>query len=149
MIDFDVHYGNGSADIFRHDPRVWLYSTYQQRLYPHWRGAPECTHLIDAALPAGAGSEAFRSAISTHWLPALETQRPELILVSAGFDAHAADPLADLHLGHDDYRWVGTVLRDVAAACGHRRVVATLEGGYDLHALARSVEAFVQPFAGL
>ncbi len=149
LIDFDVHYGNGSADIFRHDPRVWLYSTYQQRLYPHWRGAPECAHLVDAPLPAGAGSEAFRHAVTTHWLPALETQRPELILVSAGFDAHADDPLADLHLGHDDYHWVGTLLRDVAAACGHQRVVATLEGGYDLRALARSVEAFVQPFAGL
>lgn len=149
LIDFDVHYGNGSADIFRHDPRVWLYSTYQHRLYPHWRGAPECAHLIDAPLPAGAGSEAFRAAVTTHWLPALELQQPQLILVSAGFDAHAADPLADLRLGYDDYHWIGEVLRDVAATCCEGRVVATLEGGYDLHALARSVESFVQPFAGL
>ncbi|WP_420465410.1 histone deacetylase family protein [Panacagrimonas sp.] len=149
LIDFDVHYGNGSADIFRDDPRVWMYSTYQQRLYPHWRGAPDVAHLIDASLPGGAGSEALRTAVTQTWLPALQRQQPQLILVSAGFDAHAADPLADLHLSFDDFRWLGQVLREVAADCCEGRVVATLEGGYDLHALARSVESFVQPFAGL
>ena len=149
LLDFDVHYGNGSADIFRDDPRVWLYSTYQQHLYPHWGGAPNSPHLIDAALPAGAGGEALRAAIAQHWLPAMEKQRPQLIVVSAGFDAHAADPLADLQLGLDDFHWLGQTVRDLAGACCDGRVVATLEGGYDLHALARSVESFVQPFVGL
>lgn len=149
VIDFDVHYGNGTADIFRADPRVWMYSTYQHALYPHWRGAPDAPHLVDAPLRAGAGGEAFRAAVTQHWLPALERQRPELIVVSAGFDAHADDPLADTRLRTEDYHWIGTVLRDVAAECCPGRIVATLEGGYDLHALARSVEAFNQPFIGL
>ena len=149
VFDFDVHYGNGTADIFRNDDRVWMYSTYQHPLYPHWRGAPDTAHLVDAPLMAGAGSTAFRAAVTEHWLPALERQQPQLLLVSAGFDAHAQDPLADLRLSFDDYHWIGTVLRDVAAQCSEGRVVATLEGGYDLHALARSVESFVQPFIGL
>lgn len=149
VIDFDVHYGNGTADIFRDDPRVSMYSTYQHPLYPNWRGAPASTHLVDAPLPAGAGSEAFRAAVTERWLPALERQQPQMILVSAGFDAHAQDPLADMRLSYDDFHWVGAVLRDVAAECSQGRVVATLEGGYDLHALARSVESFTQPFLGL
>lgn len=149
VFDFDVHYGNGTADIFRHDPRVWMYSTYQQLLYPQWRGAPEALHLVDAPLGPGAGSAAFRAAVVDRWLPALQAQRPQILLVSAGFDAHAQDPLADLRLGYDDFHWIGALLRDVAAEYGEQRVVATLEGGYDLHALARSVESFVQPFLGL
>ncbi len=149
LIDFDVHYGNGTADIFRNDPRVWMYSTYQDPLYPHWPGAKDCPNLVDAPLPARAGSEAFRAAVTQHWLPAMERQQPQIIIVSAGFDAHAQDPLADLRLGYDDYHWIGSVLRDVAAQCCEGRVVATLEGGYDLHALARSVESFTHPFLGL
>lgn len=149
LVDFDVHYGNGSADIFRRDPRVWMYSTYQDPLYPHWPGARDSPNLIDAPLPARAGSAAFRAAVTEHWLPAMERQQPQMIIVSAGFDAHAQDPLADMRLGYDDYHWIGEVLRDVAAQCCEGRVVATLEGGYDLHALARSVESFTQPFIGL
>ena len=149
IIDFDVHYGNGTADIFRGDDRVWMYSTYQQALYPNWRGAPDARNLIDAPLGAGSGSEAFRAAVASCWLPQMERQQPQLILISAGFDAHERDPLADMRLGYDDYHWVGSVLRDVAAECSKGRVVATLEGGYDLHSLSRSVESFVQPFLGL
>ena len=149
LIDFDVHYGNGSADIFRRDPRVFMYSTYQDPLYPHWPGAKDAPNLVDAPLPARAGSEAFRAAVTEHWLPAMERQRPQMIIVSAGFDAHAQDPLADLRLGYEDFHWIGEVLRDVAAQWCEGRVVATLEGGYDLHALARSVESFTQPFLGL
>ncbi|TDU31670.1 acetoin utilization deacetylase AcuC-like enzyme [Panacagrimonas perspica] len=149
VLDFDLHYGNGTADIFLDDPRVWLYSTYQHPLYPQWAGAPRSPHLIDVPLAARSGSKAFRTAVTTFWLPALERQQPELILVSAGFDAHAQDPLGDLRLGYDDFRWIGTVIRDVAAQFCQGRVVATLEGGYDLHALARSVEFFLQPFLGL
>lgn len=149
ILDFDVHYGNGTASIFRDDPRVWVYSTYQHLLYPRWPGAPLSPHLVDAPLSAFSGSEAFRVAVTNHWLPALEAQQPQLILVSAGFDAHAQDPLGDLRLGYEDYYWIGEIVRKLAGDCCKGRVVATLEGGYDLHALSRSVEFFLRPFVGL
>ena len=148
ILDFDVHYGNGTADIFRNDPRVWLFSTYQNPLYPHWAGAIDAPHLIDVPLAAYTDSAAFRSAVVSHWLPALERLQPDLILVSAGFDAHARDPLGDLRLGFDDFRWLGGLIKGLAESCCEGRVVATLEGGYDLHALARSVECFLLPFLG-
>jgi acetoin utilization deacetylase AcuC-like enzyme len=148
ILDFDVHYGNGTADIFRRDPRVLLCSTYQHPLYPAWTGAPDAPNLVDAPLPAYAGSTAFRDAVANRWLPAIERHRPELILVSAGFDAHQDDPLADLRLQTGDFGWVGSVIHEVAAACCGGRVVATLEGGYEPHALARSVERFLRPFLG-
>jgi acetoin utilization deacetylase AcuC-like enzyme len=146
ILDFDLHYGNGTADIFAGDDRVWLYSTYQHPLYPYWQGCPGVSNLVDAALRPGAGSAEFRKAVDEVWLPALTRQQPELILVSAGFDAHGEDPLGDLRLGDDDYSWIGAQIRRVAASCCHGRVVAMLEGGYSLQALARSVEHFLQPF---
>ena len=148
ILDFDVHYGNGTADIFRREPRVLLLSTYQHPLYPGWVGAPDAPNLVDVPLAAHSGSTAFRAAVANRWLPALELLRPELILVSAGFDAHQDDPLGELRLRSEDFGWVGGVIRDVAEQCCDGRVVATLEGGYDLHALARSVEAFLRPFLG-
>jgi acetoin utilization deacetylase AcuC-like enzyme len=148
ILDFDLHYGNGTADIFRRDPRVMLLSTYQHPLYPGWAGAPDAPNLVDVPLPAHSGSTAFRAAVANQWLPALERQRPELILVSAGFDAHLGDPLGDLRLRAEDFGWVGQVIHDVARLCCDGRVVATLEGGYDPHALARSVEMFLRPFLG-
>lgn len=146
IIDFDLHYGNGTADIFAGDERVHLYSTYQHPLYPNWSGAPHASNLVDVPLPAYSGSAEMRAAVTQRWLPALERQQPQLLLISAGFDAHAQDPLGDLRWGYDDYRWLGTVLRDVGESCCGGRVVAMLEGGYELHALARSVELFLQPF---
>jgi acetoin utilization deacetylase AcuC-like enzyme len=148
ILDFDLHYGNGTADIFKGDERVLLCSTYQHPLYPHWHGAPDAANLVDVPLAAHSGGTAFRDAVANRWLPRLQRHRPELILVSAGFDAHQADPLGDLRLRAEDYGWVGRVIRDVAAECCDGRVVATLEGGYDLDALARSVEAFLSPFLG-
>lgn len=148
IVDFDLHYGNGTADIFKGDERVVLYSTYQHPLYPHWHGAPDAPNLVDVPLPAQSGSTAFRAAVTNEWLPRLQRQRPELIVVSAGFDAHIADPLGDLRLVNADYGWIGQVLHDVADACSEGRVVATLEGGYDLDALAHGVEAFLGPFLG-
>lgn len=148
ILDFDLHYGNGTADIFRNDPRVLLLSTYQHPLYPNWTGIADAANLVDVPLRAYADGPAFRAAVMQHWLPALERHRPELLLVSAGFDAHADDPLGDLRLRYEDYRWISTLIRDVAAATAKGRVVATLEGGYDLTALARSVEAFLTPYLG-
>ncbi|MGQ0696674.1 MAG: histone deacetylase family protein [Panacagrimonas sp.] len=148
ILDFDVHYGNGTADIFKHDARVLMCSTYQHPLYPFWAGAPDAGNLVDVPLRAHAGSAAFRAAVTEKWLPRLESFQPELLLVSAGFDAHAQDPLADLRLSTDDFRWIGAVIQGVAEACCQGRVVATLEGGYHLDALARSVCAFLRPFLG-
>ena len=148
ILDFDLHYGNGTADIFAGDERVWLFSTYQHPLYPDWAGAPEAKNLVDVPLPAHSGSTAYRHAVSERWLPELERLQPQLILVSAGFDAHMQDPLGDLRLNYDDYRWTGAVIRELAETCCEGRVVATLEGGYDLVALARSVESFLRPFLG-
>lgn len=148
ILDFDVHYGNGTADIFRAEPRVLLCSTYGHPLYPNWAGAGDATNLIDVPLPPYTGSTAFRSEVDTRWLPALQRFMPELILVSAGFDAHAEDPLGNLRLGYEDFRWIGNVTRQLAEVCSGGRVVAMLEGGYDLTALARSVESFLRAFMG-
>jgi acetoin utilization deacetylase AcuC-like enzyme len=148
ILDFDVHYGNGTADIFAGDGRVRFYSTYQHPLYPYWEGLPGAGNLIDVALPPAAGSRQFRAAVGEHWLGALAEQRPQMILVSAGFDAHAEDPLAALRLGDDDYAWMAAQIRQVAESCCPGRVVAMLEGGYALQALGRSVECFLRPFLG-
>lgn len=148
ILDFDVHYGNGTADIFRDDPRVLLCSTYGHPLYPYWQGSGDAPGLIDVALPAGTPGSVFRTAVSQHWLPALEAFQPQLLLVSAGFDAHGADPMGNLRLGHEDYLWLGHLIQQIADRCCEGRVVAMLEGGYDVPALARSVESFLQPFLG-
>ncbi|MGQ0696755.1 MAG: histone deacetylase family protein [Panacagrimonas sp.] len=145
VLDFDVHYGNGTAHIVADDERIWMYSTYQSPLYPHWRGS-DATNLIDIPLHPRTGREALRTALTEHWLPAMEQQKPELILVSAGFDAHADDPLAHLQWRDEDYRWLGESIRDMAARWAEHRVVATLEGGYDVDALGRSVAQFVRAF---
>jgi len=148
VLDFDVHYGNGTADIFRNEPRVLMCSSYQHPLYPYWAGDPNAPGLIDTPLAEGAGSEAYRDAVQRHWLPALDEFDPQIIFVSAGFDAHVRDPMAGLCLSDEDFYWTGQQIRDFAERRCKGRVVAMLEGGYDPHALARCVEAFVRPFIG-
>ena len=144
ILDFDVHYGNGTSDIFRDDPRVLVCNTYQDPYYPGWVSDPSRTHIVDAPLKYGDGSAAFRAAVEARWAPAIGAFKPELILVSAGFDAHGQDPLAGLELTFADYAWIGSRIREWADVFAGGRVVATLEGGYDLFALARSVEEFVR-----
>lgn len=146
ILDFDVHYGNGTANIFRDDPRVLLCSTYQHPLYPDWQSGHGIAHLVDAALKPGAGGAEFRIAVDTLWQPALTAHAPELILVSAGFDAHADDPLASLYLSDDDFGWIGGRIRDWSRQWCGGRSVALLEGGYDSDALGRAVEHFLRPF---
>jgi acetoin utilization deacetylase AcuC-like enzyme len=142
IIDFDVHFGNGTADIFEDDAAVMLCSSYQYPLYPLTGPAPGNERLINVPLPPGCTGEAFRRAVAA-WFPALEAFRPELVFFSAGFDAHAADPLASLQLHENDFAWVTReVLRRTQASAGHR-AVSTLEGGYDLPALGRSAAAHV------
>jgi acetoin utilization deacetylase AcuC-like enzyme len=148
ILDFDVHYGNGTADIFRNDERVLLCSTYEHPLYPYWAGNPDDTEIVDAPLKAGDGSEQYRFAVEHRWLPSLEAFRPQMLLVSAGFDAHMRDPLANLRLTDEDFYWTGKQLLDFSERHCPGRVVAMLEGGYEPYALARCVESFVRPFVG-
>jgi acetoin utilization deacetylase AcuC-like enzyme len=146
-IDFDVHHGNGTQDIFWNDPDLFYASTHQWPLYPG-TGQPSekgvANNILNAPLPPGAGSEAFRAAMSKIVLPALDSFRPEFVFVSAGFDAHRADPLAELRLTEDDYAWATREICALAAKHCGSRVVSALEGGYDLDALARSAAAHVR-----
>jgi len=144
ILDFDVHYGNGTVDIFRDDPRVLVCNTYQYPLYPFWADGGGAPNIVDAPLHPRAGGAEFRDAVTAVWEPAIARHRPELVLVSAGFDAHRDDPLAHLNLVEEDYRWVGRKIRDWAERSAQGRVVATLEGGYALPALGASVVAFLE-----
>ena len=143
ILDFDVHYGNGTVDIFRGDPRVLVCNTYQYPLYPFWPHGGGAANIVDAPLHPRSSGREFREAVSAKWRTAVEKFDPELILVSAGFDAHRDDPLANLNLVEDDYRWIGAEIRDWAESHSGGRVVATLEGGYALPALGASVAAFL------
>jgi acetoin utilization deacetylase AcuC-like enzyme len=146
VIDFDVHHGNGTQHMFEQDPGLFYASTHQWPLYPG-TGAPEeqgCGNILNVPLPPGAGSAEFREAMAEIVLPVLDQFGPDLVIISAGFDAHAADPLAMLELVEADYAWVTKALAELAwTHCGGR-VVSALEGGYDLAALARSAAAHVR-----
>ena len=149
VVDFDVHHGNGTQAMFEADADLFFASTHEYPLYPGTGRADErgVGNVVNVPLRGGSGSAEFRAAMEEAVLPALAGFAPELILVSAGFDAHAADPLASLRLEADDYAWVTRRLRAVAEdACGGR-IVAALEGGYDLDALAASVAAHVGELA--
>jgi len=143
VIDFDVHLGNGTEDVFRGDRRVLICSSYQYPLYPMGNPVSVPGHVVNCPLPPGSGGEAFRRAVIESWLPELEAFRPQMVFVSAGFDAHAADDMAELRLSTADYGWITDVICDVANRHGHGRVVSTLEGGYDLHALAASAATHI------
>jgi acetoin utilization deacetylase AcuC-like enzyme len=148
IADFDVHHGNGTEDIFGDDPRVMLCSTFQHPFYPHCGAETVSDHIINVPLPAGTDGQGFRRAVLARWLPALETFRPQMLFISAGFDAHREDDMAHLALVEDDYVWVTEVLRDVANAHSGGRIVSSLEGGYALSALGRSAAAHVGVLAG-
>jgi len=147
VVDFDVHHGNGTQAAFWDEPSLFYASTHQMPLYPGTGKASERGanggNIVNVPLSPGAGSAAFREAISQGVLPALRRFEPELILVSAGFDAHARDPLANLTLETGDFAWVTRELLAVADDCCHGRVASILEGGYDLQALGDSVAAHV------
>ena len=146
IADFDVHHGNGTQDIFAREPRVTFVSSHQRPLYPGSGGADETGvgNLLNVPLPPGTGPAAFRRAWEERLLPRLDAFRPQLLLVSAGFDAHRADPLAQLQLDAADYAWLTARLVDVAHAHAGGRLVSTLEGGYDLVALAACAAAHVE-----
>jgi acetoin utilization deacetylase AcuC-like enzyme len=137
VVDFDVHHGNGTEAIFATEPRVQYLSSHQHPLYPGTGLEDDVGvgNVVNAPLPPRSGSTAFRDAWRTRLLPALEAFRPQLLLVSAGFDGHRLDPLADLELGPEDYRWLSAELADLAGRHCSGRLVSVLEGGYSLTAL--------------
>lgn len=146
VIDFDVHHGNGTQHMFENDPTVFFGSTHQWPLYPGTGAADEVGsgNIVNVPLEPLSGSEEFREALAERILPALDRFRPELILISAGFDAHWLDPLGSLNLGEDDYVWATRELCRLADRHAKGRVVSALEGGYDLEALASSTAAHVK-----
>lgn len=140
IVDFDVHHGNGTQDIFYSDPSVLYCSTHQMPLYPGTgaKGETGVGNIVNAPLRPYAESDAFREAVNSRVLPALENFRPDLVLVSAGFDAHHRDPLAQINLVGEDFDWITGKLMDIAAKYAGNRLVSVLEGGYDLEGLAES-----------
>lgn len=148
IVDFDVHHGNGTEDIVAGDDRILMCSFYQHPYYPEWdhRDAP---NLVNVPVPAYTKGMDVRELIEIMWMPRLEAHRPQLILISAGFDAHREDDLGQLGLVEQDYVWITQRLMDVARRHAKGRIVSVLEGGYNLSALGRSVEAHVRALADL
>jgi acetoin utilization deacetylase AcuC-like enzyme len=149
VIDFDVHHGNGTEDIFEGDERVLMASTFQHPFYPYSGTERPASNMVNVPLPAGAGSREFRQAVQQEWMPALNDFAPQLIIFSAGFDAHAEDDMAMLRFGDADYGWVTEQLKSVAERHAGGRMVSMLEGGYALSALGRSAVQHIKVMAGL
>lgn len=149
IIDFDVHHGDGTEDIFKQHPGVMLCSTFQHPFYPHKGADTRTERMVNVPLPAGTTGKGFRAAVEKEFAPALDKFKPQMVFVSAGFDAHADDPLAQLGLVEADYIWVTEFIKEVAARHAKGRVVSLLEGGYRLQDLAESAAAHVATLAGL
>ena len=148
IVDFDVHHGNGTEDIFHANPQVLFCSSFQHPFYPFSKPDTQYANVIKTPLAAGAGGPEFRQAIEDRWIPALEQFAPQLVLVSAGFDGHANDDMAQLLLSDQDYAWVTGRIKEVADKYAHGRIVSTLEGGYSLPALGVSVAAHLKGLLG-
>jgi len=148
IVDFDVHHGNGTEDIFRNQPNVLFCSTFQHPFYPYSGAETVSDHVVNVPLAAGADGADFRAAVESRWFPALEAFAPELLLVSAGFDAHVEDDIAGLCLVESDFAWVTAELKRIAGRHAGGRIVSSLEGGYALSALGRSVAAHIDALLG-
>lgn len=146
IIDFDVHHGNGTEGILSGDTRVMLCSSFQHPHYPYSGADTASDNMLNLPLPAGTNSERFRHAVRTRWFSHLENFRPELVFFSAGFDSHRDDPLGGFNLTEDDYSWLTGQVCEIAKRHNGKGYVSTLEGGYDLSALARSAEAHIRAF---
>ncbi len=149
IVDFDVHHGNGTEDIFRDDPRVMLCSTFQHPFYPFCCAETSNEHIINIPLPAGTTGKQYRAVFEAQVLPQLEAFKPELILISAGFDSHLEDDMGQFGLTEADYVWITEQLMAVAEKTAQRRIVSVLEGGYELSPLGRSVAAHIKALADL
>lgn len=149
IIDFDVHHGEGTEDIFHDNENVMLCSTFRHPFYPYKGADTSNNHIINVPLAARSTGEEFRAAVTQHWLPALERFKPEFLFISAGFDAHYEDDMGGLALREADYLWITEVLKDVAKKYSSGRIVSTLEGGYALHALGRCVMTHIKSLSEL
>jgi len=149
IIDFDVHHGNGTEAIFLEDPRVLICSSYQHPFYPYSGRTTVPGHLINSPLPRGAAGPEFRMAVQMGWLPELESFAPQLVFISAGFDAHRQEQIAQLQFTEADYAWVTKKLLQIADRSAGGHIVSILEGGYALSALGRSVEQHLRVLMGL
>ena len=148
IIDFDVHHGNGTEHIFATDPRVLFCSSFQHPFYPFTGHETDTDHIVNITLPAGANGAEFRKQVEAHWVPALHHFKPQLVMISAGFDAHISDDMSHLRLREADYDWVTSLLKDIADQYAEGRIVSTLEGGYEHGSLARSVLAHLDALLG-
>jgi acetoin utilization deacetylase AcuC-like enzyme len=149
IVDFDVHHGNGTEDILAGDERVLMVGLFQHPFYPGSGAVPLADNMLNLPFPAYTKGDVIRRQIEEKWLPRLEAFRPEMIFVSAGFDAHREDDLGQLGLVEADYAWITQQLKDVANRHAKGRIVSSLEGGYNLSALGRSVEAHLRVLADL
>jgi acetoin utilization deacetylase AcuC-like enzyme len=149
IIDFDVHHGNGTEDIFEGDEQVLMASIFQHPFYPYSGTDSPASNMFNVPLAAGSGGRELRKAVTEVWLPALDDFRPELVVFSAGFDAHAEDDLASLRFVDSDYAWVTAQIKAVANKHADGRIVSMLEGGYSLPALGRSAAQHLRVLAGL
>jgi len=149
IIDFDVHHGNGTEDIFEGDEQVLMASIFQHPFYPYSGTDNPAANMFNVPLAAGAGGRELREAVTETWLPALHDFKPELIVFSAGFDAHAEDDMAMLRFTDTDYAWVTAQVKEIAERYARGRMVSALEGGYELSALGRSVVQHMRVLAGI
>ena len=147
IIDFDVHHGNGTEDIVAGDPRILMASFFQHPFYPYGGAQSDAPNLVNVPLPAYSKGDAVRAAVQEHWLPRLEAFAPEMVFISAGFDAHREDEMGQMGLVEADYAWMTEQIKAVAARHAKGRIVSCLEGGYHLDALARSVAAHIRVLA--
>ena len=148
-VDFDMHNGKGTEEIFSDDERVLMVSTFQHPFYPYSGTEGRSARMVNIPLAAYSGGKEFRAAVEMHWLPALEAFKPQMLFISAGFDAHREDDLAMLNFVEADYAWVTEKLKAVANKYAGGRIVSLLEGGYSLSALGRSAAVHVKALAGL
>jgi acetoin utilization deacetylase AcuC-like enzyme len=149
ILDFDVHQCNGTIDIFKNDPDILVCSSFQYPFYP-WRYLrSEWQNIVNTPLEVGTDSKEFRRTIENHWLPALHAFKPELVMLSSGFDAHREDPMADVCLEDEDFYWITHMAMEIATLYANNRVVSVLEGGYNPDTLARGVEAHMKALLGM
>ncbi|MGQ0709097.1 MAG: histone deacetylase family protein [Rhodoferax sp.] len=149
IVDFDVHHGNGTEDIVAGDQRILMVGFYQHPFYPPGGALSTASNLLNIPVPAYTKGEAVRALVQDHWLPRLEAYRPEMVFISAGFDAHRDDDMGQMGLVEADYAWITQQVKDVARRHAQGRIVSCLEGGYDMGALARSVLAHLRVLADL
>jgi acetoin utilization deacetylase AcuC-like enzyme len=149
IVDFDVHHGNGTEHIVAGDDRILMVSIFQHPLYPGTGAEPLGSNMVNVPVPPYSRGDAVRDVVETMWIPALEAFKPQMIFISAGFDAHRDDELAQLRLVEADYEWITRRLKDVADRHAGGRIVSCLEGGYNLGALARSTAAHLRVLAGV